>query len=247
MRVTTRRLLGAPMNGDVDKGQRALSNVLRDEAVRPFPYLVDYKETDKFIQGAGNIIRIPVDDLRYGDILIAAVRECAGAGSFTWPTGWTELWDSVADASNDCFSGAWRFVNFDANEGPAVSTSYSGTNDRSICVCWQFRNATTPVSTGVTAATTTTPNPPNNAPGLGTLDFLWMALTSQEGAPTVSSYPTNYTLNQGFARELTGAGTGQAMLGWAMRELNASSEDPGTFTLSNNEDTMTVTIAIPPG
>jgi hypothetical protein len=246
-RVATKRTLGAPMNGDVDKGQRALKDVLRSQPVpNSFPYLVTYEGTDKFINGAGATIRIPNNDLRYGDLLIAVHRECAGAGTYTWPAGWNEIADSTADGSVDTATIAYRSVNFDSNESYLVSPSYSATNSTGVSLCWQFRGAGTPSISSVVAANTASPNPPNLAPGLGSLNFLWIALTTCEGDRRPTTPPTNYTLNSGEQGGGTGAANAFATLSWGMRELNASSQDPGTFTLTGAEDTMTWTLALPP-
>jgi len=236
----------SPMNGDEDKGQREVADVLRTQAVHTFPYLVDYRTTDKHRQGASTSIQIPTNDMRYGDVLLAVHRETAGSGSFTWPTGWNELADSNADGSVDCATIGWRSVSYDSNESNRIALTYSTTNDAAASVCWLFRNAGTPVVSSVVSANTASPDPPNLAPGLGTLNFLWIALATCEASRTVNSYPTNYNLNQGFNGGGVGATNVFATLCYAMRELSASSENPGTFSLSIAEDTMSWTIAIPP-
>ena len=248
LRTQTKRTLASPMNGDADKSQRALKDVLRGQAARStFPYMVDYRATDKFIQGHSISIQVPCDDLRYDDLLIAVHRETAGAGTFTWPTGWTELADSTADGSVDSATVGWRRVNFDANENYRIALSYSASFDCGASVCWQFRQAGTPVISSVVSANKAAMNPPNLAPGLGSLNFLWIALATCERNRTSWSYPTNYTLNQGEFGGGSGLTNLFAHLGWAMRELNASSEDPGAFSVAEAEDSMSWTIAIPPG
>jgi hypothetical protein len=246
MRVTTRRSFMSPMNGDEDKGQRAVTDTIRSEGVRTFPYLVDYRGVDDPHIGFSTFIRLPTSDLRYGDILVAVTRIVAGSGSYTWPSGWNELADSNADGSVDAATIAYRSVNFDSNEAAYVQPSYSAGTERSASVCWQFRNAGTPVVSSVVSANTASPDPPNLAPGLGTLNFLWIALATCEASRAVNSYPTNYTLNQGLQGGGTGLTNAFATLVWAMRELSASSENPGTFSLTVAEDSMSWTIAIPP-
>lgn len=74
-------------------------------------------------------------------------------------------------------------------------------------------------------------DPPNLAPGLGALDFLWIVWTAfheETGADTsYSAAPTNYTDLQQNAQ---GLGSGGNRSGSARRELNAASENPGAFT-----------------
>lgn len=224
----------------------ALSNVLQGRRASTFPYLQQVVATDIRDQTT-NKIAIPNDDLRIGDLLIAAQRQTAGGGSFTWPTGWTELADSTADASVDAMTIAYRVVSFDANESYVVIPTYSTTLDRSVGVCWQFRNAGTPQIGSIVSQTTSTPNPPSLTPSGGANNYLWFAFTSHEGAHTITAFPTSYDLYQGSIVGTSPAGGNAcASIAWAFRELNASVEDPGTFSYSASEDNMSTTIAIPP-
>lgn len=90
---------------------------------------------------------------------------------------------------------------------------------------------------------TANPNPPSLDPsGWGTEDTLWIAVTAYDlGTVTVSAYPTNYSDDQSNIR---GNNTGGVGIGIATRSLNAASDDPGTFTLSASEDTLTTLIAV---
>lgn len=88
----------------------------------------------------------------------------------------------------------------------------------------------------VTAATGTsaTPDPPNNAPHLGSDDYLWLVFAGKVQA-SITGAPTNYTNFTGDSSDLSGS---------ARRSLTASSEDPGTFSGSSSFAWMAFTIAI---
>jgi hypothetical protein len=91
---------------------------------------------------------------------------------------------------------------------------------------------------------TINPDPPTlNPAGWGTEDTLWIAVTTYDnGAVTLNAYPTNYADDQTSIRgNISSSGQGIAT-----RSLNAASDDPGTFTLSASEDTLTTTIAVRP-
>jgi hypothetical protein len=89
----------------------------------------------------------------------------------------------------------------------------------------------------------TTPDPPLLTPTFGKKDTLWIAVQgNQNGNRSVSAYPSSYT-NGRNDRWNNGNGTG---IGSAIRQLNATSEDPATFTLSANDLWDGVTIAIEP-
>ncbi len=71
-----------------------------------------------------------------------------------------------------------------------------------------------------------------------------------DSAGTISAYPTNYSSNQTETNSVGGSATNPT-LGSATRNLNASSENPGTFTVaSDNWAAMTIAVlpaeAIPP-
>jgi PKD repeat protein len=85
------------------------------------------------------------------------------------------------------------------------------------------------------------PNPPNLAPSWGAGDTLWFAACGyDQGQRTVTAYPANYTNGQND-RSNNNQGCG---VGTAIRQLNAASENPGTFTLSAAEQWIAATVAI---
>jgi hypothetical protein len=102
-----------------------------------------------------------------------------------------------------------------------------------------------PESAPAEATGSTAPNPPSLTPSWGAADTLWLAVTGwSEGTITASAFPTNYT-NTG--QNGTGvAGSEGVSIGWGFRELNAASEDPGTFTLGSAANWVAFTIAIRP-
>lgn len=246
LRVATKKLLRTRPGSGL-YATDPLANILQGQRAHDFPYLEAVIGTDTRDQNVNNKIVIPNDDLRVGDLLIAAQRQTAGSGSFTWPAGWTELADSTADASVDAVTIAYRVVSFDGNESDTVTPTYSTTLDRCVSVVWQFRNAGTPEIGSIVAQTTSAPNPPNLTPAGGAKNYLWFAFASHEGAHTITAFPTNYDLYQGSIVGTSPAGGNAcASIAWAFRELNAASEDPGTFTYSASEDNMSTTLAIPP-
>lgn len=80
-------------------------------------------------------------------------------------------------------------------------------------------------------------------------DTLWIAVSACDGTSTYTGFPTNYTQHDhatagGHAQSSGGAGG--AGLGVAYRKLNASSEDPGNFTISASEEWVGVTLGVRP-
>jgi hypothetical protein len=96
--------------------------------------------------------------------------------------------------------------------------------------------------TGVALGSTLTLDPPSHTPSFGAQDTLWFAIAgNNNGAHTISASPANYTANS-IQPGLSGAVT----LGYATRELNASSEDPGAYTYSLASPSLATTIAVQP-
>lgn len=157
----------------------------------------------------------------------------------TTPTGWTDLeqaldsnslyWISYKQAAGTEGGGS---VDFDTGAlSPASSILYriSGWNSIEITASYDKD------------LNSTTADPPSLTPSYGAADTLWIASCVQLDAPnTVSSYPTNYTNGQESTHP-------EGLNASAERELNATSEDPGTFTISAADHTLAHTLAVEPG
>jgi len=100
------------------------------------------------------------------------------------------------------------------------------------------------VSTGASGSSST-PDPDSLTPSWGADDTYWIAVCALgDGRYSVSAYPTNYGINQ-FGDASGGAQGGG--LARASRQLNATSDNPGTFTWSGINAWVAYTIAIRPG
>jgi len=90
---------------------------------------------------------------------------------------------------------------------------------------------------------TTTPDPPNLIPSFGLKEYLWLAFsTANAGTRTFTGFPSGY-VNTGSIT--TSHGAAQAMA-WAFRELAATSEDPGNFTIDVSANSHAMTFALEP-
>lgn len=162
--------------------------------------------------------------------------------ALTPPSGWTELSDLSVSSSAQC-GVAYRIA--DGSEGASATYTSSASN---IAVWIAYRLTGNHASTAPEVAqgvndSGANPNPPSlNPSNWGTEDTLWFAMAATPVNITVSSYPTNYT---GGLNSATSAENG-ASVSVARRELNAASEDPGTFTLSTSSDHRAITLAVRP-
>jgi hypothetical protein len=88
------------------------------------------------------------------------------------------------------------------------------------------------------------PNPPSLTPSWGAKDTLWFAIVGyNDGRTTVNSYPSGYTAGRNDRISLSN----YQAVGTGYRQLNASSEDPGAFSLSSAEEYVVCTVGIEPG
>jgi hypothetical protein len=184
------------------------------------------------------VVNLPAT-ISAGDTLLVAIRS-TGLATYTWPVGWTELFQSSADASDDAWSVGGT-VTIDTN-----------VTERFAALAWAIQDAadptvTPPTVSSIISASTLTPNPPSLDTG-ASKDYLWFSIASSEGENTFSSYSTNYTLGQlNTSSGSAGAVANNCRIAGSARQLATQTEDPGVITWTGTaDDTMSVTIAIHP-
>ncbi len=100
---------------------------------------------------------------------------------------------------------------------------------------------TTPV-----ISVSSTPNPGSLDPNAWAAEnTLWIAAAAVDTSRTFSAWPTNYFPGSSNWDDVSG-GAGGASLSVQYRRLNATSEDPGTFTISASDDWSCQTVAVRP-
>jgi hypothetical protein len=169
----------------------------------------------------------------------------AGSTTTTWTqtagtTGWSELYDTNG--------GSVWYKQIATNEpNPTFSLSVSENSGYSVLQITGHENPSTQapqVSIAAVHNNSSSPNPPSLTPTGGAKDYLWLAVSGNtDGRRTVNSGPTNYSNLNSFT---TSGGPSGASGATAERSINASSEDPGAFTLSGNSPWEARTIAIHP-
>ena len=177
-----------------------------------------------------------------GNLLIVSFSN-DGSATVTWPSGWTQLFSTV-NGTNNILSVAYRIA--DGSEGTTITVGTSG-NESSAHTSYRITghdSSTAPAYGTAATDSSANPNPPSLTPAWGAADTLWLSVYGWDSNATNSSYPTNYTLGQvtnlyNHQRQ----GTGIASAGY---NLNASSQDPGTATLSVTKAWVANTLAIRP-
>lgn len=210
-----------------------------------FPQVPSITQTSFETATTDHAVSMPTT-VESGDLLLCIWNTGNGTVSTTTtPSGWTAV---AATTFTNGVAGVYAKVSDGAEGGTTVNFV---TSAATAAVAQVYRIAKNTwygdIAIGVETAhagptTSTTPDPPNLDPAnWGTLDTLWIAVSYKQTSQATTAYPTNYT-NTTETTELNSSVT----INSARRELNAASENPGTFTLVASRSWVARTIAIRP-
>jgi hypothetical protein len=184
--------------------------------------------------------------------LLMMVGRVAVAGTVSI-TGWTVVQDS-SDGSDDVTFYAYKSSLAVGNEDGTTVTVNHG-NGKMSAVTLSITDAEDPATLApeastVATGTSTTPNPTTCTPSGGSKKYLWLWAGAWEGEQTSppTTPPANYTAVAGADSGTGGAVTTNTRTYVAKRQNEATSEDPGSVTISVSDDWTAWTLAIsPPG
>lgn len=162
-----------------------------------------------------------------------------GNPTITFPAEWTQLFQDAN--GSDVIFGAWYRV----ADGTETATITVTTSSSQMTAHTSFRisnyGVLPVVGTSATGASVN-PNPPTLTPWWGSAYNLWFAVSGSDYNRTVSAYPSGYS-NGRYDRSNN---TGGCTVGSASKIASASSDNPGTFTISSSDQWVANTIAIAP-
>lgn len=182
-----------------------------------------------------------------GDRLVAFVS-VRNAGTWsTIPTGWVEKGSQTGGGG-----GVGKTTIFEKfADGTEAGTTPQWIASASTTGSWQVvritgAHASSALEMTTTSGDSSSANPPSLTPSWGTEDTLWFAVAGHaaisEAAFTAA--PTNYI---NFANNGASSGGSACSIATATRQLNATNEDPGTFTAGgSNRFWAAATVAIRP-
>jgi hypothetical protein len=187
--------------------------------------------------GTNHTVNLPAD-ISAGDLLLVLFASDE-APTIAFPAGWDKLFETK-EGTDVTLSVYYRVA--DGGEGATITVTTSNTQGTAHTSYRITGYAGTPeAGTAATNSNDTHPDPPNLSPTWGAQDTLWLACCAHDdGSNALTAYPTNYT----DGREDRSDNSGSAGVGTAFRELNAASENPGTFTIDGFEQWIANTIAI---
>lgn len=213
----------------------------------PFPLVIASNTTNG--TGAGTSVTVNLPAATGGRMLMVSLHRCAVAGAIGWPIGWVELVDASSDASDDQMAIAYKWTT--GAEGATMTVTQG--NGKFANLTWLIANAQDPtiqapeLST-VATGTSTSPNPTTVTPTGGTKDYLFLWLGGWEGEQTSppASQPANYSGPIGANSGVAGVVATNCRVASAWRANQASSEDPGAWTISVSDDWTAYAMAIHP-
>src|SRR3990167_10102338 len=189
-----------------------------------------------------------------GDLLIVLwTFRTTGSATTTTPTGWTKLGSQANTTSNSCELAIYAKDAVGDEDGTTVDfvTSAGKNAAASVYRITGWRDSGTlanDVEVGfVQQANSANPNPPSKNPtNWDVEDTKWIAVAAYNGddnATLTSGYPASYSdgVNIGDTVGFTTCG-----LSSAHRDVAASSEDPGAFTLNGTTNPVAGIVAIRP-
>jgi len=178
------------------------------------------------------------------DDLIIILFACDSNPTVTFPNEGVD-WIQLHETNNGtaCTMGTWYRI---ADGGEGANITVVTTNAQESAHCSYRISGYQGVPEIGTPATgdTNNPDPPSCTPSWGAIDTLWIAGAGVDHDDEISTGPANYT----DFFEVDSGGAGGSHCGTARRELNAVSEDPGTFDIdgAENRDWIATTIAVSP-
>jgi len=178
--------------------------------------------------------------IQNGDLLLLFWVDAGTSSTLTTPSGWTSLYNMVGTA-NQRRAAFYRIA--DGSEGAMLDLTTSAA-ERSAHTVYRIAAGSfqgVPVPGSTVSADSNTADPPTLTSGFGNVPTLWFAAIHAEGTATVPT-PANYTdqldVNSG------GTGTAHARMASSIRELQATSEDPGSVSFGTVRVWGANTIAI---
>lgn len=181
-----------------------------------------------------------------GDLLLAFFGYRNNTGTQvvpTWDNSTAGSWTELSGAGLGSATGRSANVYYKFADGTEDGKSLTVTlNDqrKSAYFVHRITGASAIQSSAAASGSTTTVNHPSFSPSWGAADTLWLALGVLTNAPSVSSYPTNYT---GGIRNVAGS-TNAIVSITSSRQLNAATEDPDQTTIATAQGWYAWTVAV---
>lgn len=188
--------------------------------------IVEGTHSDVTSSSATPTINMP-PGIEADDIVIVEIALNDNTNVITWPTDWSE----VINESSGGLTVVARFKATGSLTSIGLTLSIAG---KTAYIARRISGAADPATQepeGQTAtATSTTSDPPSITPTGGSKDYTIIAGSGAGITVTASAWPTNY---YSMHNQEASAGAADCSIWSAVRQVTASSENPGVFTQTN--------------
>jgi len=142
-----------------------------------------------------------------------------------WPGSWVEEYEQDLSPSG---SGVSALGTLTAVGGEtSIVVNRGGDDDEVVWASWRISGWNAFEFANSSGVSDPSPDPPSLTPTWGAKDTLWIAMCGNDN-DAVTAGPASYS-------SFTAVSESDANMGFAYRELNAATEDPGAFTISGDE------------
>lgn len=201
-----------------------------------FPIIEATASSNNTAGGTTHTVDLP-DDIATNDLLLVFFSS-DGNPTITFPSDWTQLYQTANAAQVK--AGAWYKFS-DGSDDATVSVTTSA-SERTTHISYRISGCFFPPEVGTAATgTSVNPDPPSLAPSWGNGKTLWIANAAWDRNLTVSSYPTGFSDGIYKKTEDYDNGCGVAT---ATSNNETATNDPGTYTVSDNEAWVANTVAV---
>lgn len=217
-----------------------------EDPVMAFPQVATVNGGGANGTGTSHACNLPAS-IASGDLLLAFFES---KGSHTWSAGWTRFTITDSGNASNAISAGWRIATADANDDLTVTTSVGAGSAHTIYRITGHDSGQAPEATQPSEVQTANPNPPTLTPTGGAKDYLWFVVSFHISEVGVTTYPTTPdTFANGRHDANTDAGAARFNVASARLESNATSLDPGTFTLDGTPGAanLVMTFVVHPG
>ncbi|MFC1979779.1 SdrD B-like domain-containing protein, partial [Chloroflexota bacterium] len=197
-------------------------------------------------EATSHLVNIPA--VNTGDLLIAFASYRSSRPITANPDGWTPL--DTLQTKGDVGMGVFYKI---ATGNAGATTVNFVTSERSRMAVQVYRIngfscATPPEISAAASGKSDSPDPDDLMPSWGADDTLWIAVVGHESEGGVVTDPIDYPLNYDSDQTSTMTGTGRNNFAIysANRSHNIDTEDPGSFTVTNDRDWIAYTVAVGP-
>lgn len=216
---------------------------LLDGVTQSFPVIAATATTTSASGSATHTINLP-SGIASGNLLFLIVQWKNDSASVS---SLSQTWNVLTGQTGSSRRTAMFWRVSDGTEGATTTVTFSASTDMVMGLAYRTTGAQSVEIGTYATGSSNSPNPPSLSPSWGSAKTLWaIYIGVADNRQSLSSYPSNYTLSQITSVGSASSGSTNQEAWLAGYQNEASSEDPGTGTLSSSLSWVAQTIAFRP-